>query len=124
MNRRAPVERANKRIECTLGQVEALEAALAASQARAGAAEAKVSEAQAQIAALTLMVEQLRRALYGRRSERTERLLGQLELEREPYPLPRMVLDRRVESILDFTYDDFELVGYEHHPGIKAPIAV
>ena len=46
------------------------------------------------------------------------------QLEREPCPLPRMVLDNRVESILDFTYDDFELVGYEHHPGIKAPIAV
>ena len=46
------------------------------------------------------------------------------QLEREPYPLPRMVLDRRVESILDFTYDDFELVGYEHHPVIRAPIAV
>ena len=68
--------------------VEALEAALAASQARAtasearaAAAEAKVSDAQAQIAALTLMIEKLRRALYGRRSERSERLLGQLELE-------------------------------------------
>ena len=46
------------------------------------------------------------------------------QLEREPYPLPRMVLDRRVESILDFAYDDFELVGYEHHPVIRAPIAV
>ena len=51
----------------------ALEAALAASEARAAAAEA-------QIAALTLMIEKLRRALYGRRSERSERLLGQLEL--------------------------------------------
>ena len=51
----------------------ALKAALAASEARAAAAEA-------QIAALTLMIEKLRRALYGRRSERSERLLGQLEL--------------------------------------------
>ena len=42
---------------------------------------AKVKDAQAQIAALTLMIEKLRRALYGRRSERKERLLGQLELE-------------------------------------------
>ena len=53
--------------------VEALEAALAASEARATAAEA-------QIASLTLMIEKLRRALYGRRSERSERLLNQLEL--------------------------------------------
>ena len=53
--------------------VEALEAALAASQAR-------VSAAEAQIASLTLMIEKLRRALYGQRSERKERLLNQLEL--------------------------------------------
>ena len=60
--------------------VEALEAALAASQARAAAAEAKASDAEAQVAALTLMIEKLRRALYGSRSERKERLLDQLEL--------------------------------------------
>ncbi len=53
--------------------IAALEAALAASQARATAAEA-------QIASLTLMIEKLRRALYGQRSERKERLLDQLEL--------------------------------------------
>ena len=53
--------------------IAALEAALAASEARATAAEA-------QIASLTLMIEKLRRALYGQRSERKERLLNQLEL--------------------------------------------
>ena len=53
--------------------VEALEAALAASQAR-------VSAAEAQIASLQLMIEKLRRALYGQRSERKEHLLNQLEL--------------------------------------------
>ena len=77
MNRRAPADRVMKTIDRARGKVEALEAALAASQARAAAAEAKVSDAQAQIAALTLMIEKLRRALYGRRSERSERLLGQ-----------------------------------------------
>ena len=46
------------------------------------------------------------------------------QLAREPCPLPRMELDTGVESIFDFTYDDFVLVGYEHHPAIKAPIAV
>ena len=81
MNRRAPVERAKKGIDPARAEVKTLRTALAASEARATAAEAKVSDAQAQIAALTLMVEKLRRALYGRRSERTERLLGQLELE-------------------------------------------
>ena len=53
--------------------IAALKAALAASEARATAAEA-------QIASLTLMIEKLRRALYGQRSERKERLLNQLEL--------------------------------------------
>ena len=81
MNRRAPVERAKKGIDPARAEVKTLRTALAASEARATAAEAKVSDAQVQIAALTLMVEKLRRALYGRRSERTERLLGQLELE-------------------------------------------
>ena len=46
------------------------------------------------------------------------------QLEREPYPLPRMDLDPGVESIFDFTYDHLRLVGYEHHPVIRAPIAV
>lgn len=59
--------------------VQALEAALAASEARATAAEAKASDAEAQVAALILMIEKLRRALHGRRSERKERLLNQLE---------------------------------------------
>ena len=63
-----------------LHDVQALEAALAASEARAAAAEAKASDAEAQVAALTLMIEKLRRALYGSRSERKERLLNQLEL--------------------------------------------
>ena len=46
------------------------------------------------------------------------------QLEREPFPLPRMELDPGVGSIFDFTYDNFTLVGYEHHPTIRAPIAV
>ena len=43
------------------------------------------------------------------------------QLGREPYALPRMELNAGVESISDFTYDDFEFVGYEHHPVIRAP---
>ena len=46
------------------------------------------------------------------------------QLARAPYPLPRMELDPGVESIFDFTYDHLRLVGYEHHPVIRAPIAV
>ena len=81
MERRAPADRAMTSTDSARTEVEALQSALAAAEARAGAAEAKVKDAQAQIAALTLMIEKLRRALYGRRSERSERLLGQLELE-------------------------------------------
>ena len=59
---------------------EGLKAALVASEARAAASEAKASDAEVQVAALTPRIEKLRRALYGRRSERKERLLDQLEL--------------------------------------------
>lgn len=46
------------------------------------------------------------------------------QLSREPKPLPTMKINPDVKSIFDFTIDDFELVGYESHPAIKAPIAV
>ncbi|TRW50338.1 thymidylate synthase [Aliidiomarina halalkaliphila] len=49
---------------------------------------------------------------------------AQLQLSREPLPLPTMKLNPQVKSIFDFTYDDFELVGYEAHPHIKAPVAI
>ncbi len=47
-----------------------------------------------------------------------------LQLSREPKPLPTMKINPDIKSIFDFTFQDFELVGYESHPGIKAPIAV
>jgi thymidylate synthase len=46
------------------------------------------------------------------------------QLSRDPRPLPRMVLLRKPESVLDFRYDDFRLEGYDPHPAIKAPVAV
>ena len=46
------------------------------------------------------------------------------QLSREPLPLPVMKINPEVNSIFDFKYDDFELVGYQSHPAIKAPIAV
>jgi thymidylate synthase len=49
---------------------------------------------------------------------------AQLQLSRDPYPLPQMKLNPAVTSLFDFRFEDFELVGYEHHPHIKAPVAV
>ncbi len=49
---------------------------------------------------------------------------AQLQLSREPRARPTMHLNPRVDSILGFTYDDFELVGYDPHPHIPAPVAV
>jgi thymidylate synthase len=46
------------------------------------------------------------------------------QLQREPFRPPTMRLNPAVKSLFDFTYDDFELVGYESHPAIRAPIAV
>ena len=48
---------------------------------------------------------------------------ARLQLTREPLPLPTMTVAPK-EGIDDFDLDDFELVGYEAHPSIKAPIAV
>jgi len=47
-----------------------------------------------------------------------------LQLSREPFPLPRLVIQRKPDSLFDYRYEDFEFVGYQSHPGIKAPVAV
>ena len=47
-----------------------------------------------------------------------------LQLEREPRPLPRMVINPEVTSIFDFRYEDFRIEDYNPHPTIKAPISV
>lgn len=49
---------------------------------------------------------------------------AQLQLTREPYPLPEIRLNPAIDSIFGFDYPDFELVDYRHHPRIAAPIAV
>lgn len=49
---------------------------------------------------------------------------AELQLQREPYPLPEMILSPDVKSIFDFQYEDFELRNYKAHPHIKAQVAV
>jgi len=49
---------------------------------------------------------------------------ARLQLRREPRALPQMELNPKVSDIHDFVYEDFQLKGYDPHPGIKAPIAI
>jgi thymidylate synthase len=49
---------------------------------------------------------------------------ARLQLEREPLPLPELRINRQPESLFDYRFEDFELVGYRAHAAIKAPIAV
>lgn len=47
-----------------------------------------------------------------------------LQLSRKPYPLPRLRFKRKPTSLFDFEYDDIEIINYQAHPHIKAPVAV
>jgi thymidylate synthase len=46
------------------------------------------------------------------------------QLSRVPLTLPKLVLTRRPASIFDYQFEDFQIVNYQHHPAIKAPVAV
>jgi thymidylate synthase len=48
----------------------------------------------------------------------------EIQLARDPYPLPTMKLDPAIDSIFDFDFEHVELLNYQYHPAIKAPIAV
>jgi thymidylate synthase len=57
--------------------------------------------------------------LYRNHLEQVE-----MQLARAPYPLPRLVIHRRADSLFDYRFEDFEIADYRCHPAIKAPIAV
>ncbi len=57
--------------------------------------------------------------LYLNHLEQTD-----LQLSRDPLPLPTMKINPNVTSIFDFRFEDFEMVDYQSHPHIKAPISV
>ena len=86
----------------------------------------------ASYAALTLMVAQvchLKAGEFVHTFGDTHLYLNHLEqtreqLSRQPRALPRMILNPEVRNLFDFKYEDFNLVGYEPHPAIKAPVAV
>ena len=57
--------------------------------------------------------------IYSNHFEQTK-----LQLSRAPRPYPQLVIKRKPESIFDYRFEDFEIVGYDPHPAIKAPVAV
>jgi thymidylate synthase len=46
------------------------------------------------------------------------------QLAREPRPLPKLVIKRKPDSVFDYRFEDFEIIGYDPHPPIKYPVAV
>jgi len=57
--------------------------------------------------------------IYSNHHEQVE-----LQLSRAPYPYPTLHIKRRPDSIFDYQYEDFEVLDYQCHPAIKAPVAV
>jgi thymidylate synthase len=57
--------------------------------------------------------------LYSNHLEQVE-----LQLSRKPFPLPQLKISRKPASLFDYAFEDFEIVGYECHPHIKAPVAI
>lgn len=47
-----------------------------------------------------------------------------LQLTRDPKPLPKLKIKRKPDSIYDYSFEDFELEGYEPHPAISAPVSI
>ena len=57
--------------------------------------------------------------LYSNHKEQVD-----TQLERTPLPYPTLQIKRKPASILEYEFDDFAVLDYQHHPAIKAPVAV
>ncbi|MCH8180695.1 MAG: thymidylate synthase [Proteobacteria bacterium] len=57
--------------------------------------------------------------IYANHTEQVE-----LQLSRTPYPYPVLHIQRKPDSLFDYAYEDFEVLDYQHHAAIKAPVAV
>ena len=57
--------------------------------------------------------------IYSNHVEQVE-----LQLSRAPHPYPTLHIKRKPESIFDYQFEDFEVQDYQHHPAIKAPVAI
>ncbi|MEY4921883.1 MAG: thymidylate synthase [Pseudomonadota bacterium] len=57
--------------------------------------------------------------IYSNHIEQTH-----LQLSREPRALPKLVIMRKPDSLFDYRFEDFDIEGYDPHPGIKAPVAI
>lgn len=49
---------------------------------------------------------------------------AQLQLSRQPFSLPQLNIKRKADTLFDYRFEDFEIINYQSHPSIKAPIAV
>ena len=72
----------------------------------------------ASYALLTMMIAQVCDLAYNHMEQAT------LQLSRAPFPLPTMKINPAVKDIFSFQFEDFTLENYQHHPPIKAPVAV
>ncbi len=57
--------------------------------------------------------------IYSNHQEQTD-----LQITREPYPLPKLVITRKPASLFEYQFEDFEIQGYQSHPHIKGAVAV
>jgi thymidylate synthase len=57
--------------------------------------------------------------IYNNHFEQVE-----LQLTREPRPLPKMIINPEIKNIFDFKFEDFTLEGYDPHPAIRGEVAV